>query len=72
MPLSPDQETLEHEAKVQQMQADTANKNADTRLKDEQRRWEPWKALSAAFGAGIAFASALIGAAAWIASRFIH
>ena len=72
MPLSPDQETLEHEAKVQQMQADIANKNADTRLKDEQRRWEPWKALSAAFGAGIAFASALIAAAAWIASRLMH
>lgn len=42
------------------MQTDIANKRADTALKDEQRRWEPWKALSAAFGAGIAVASGLL------------
>ena len=39
------------------MKADIANKNADTDLKQEQLRWEPWKALSAAFGAGLAVAS---------------
>ena len=33
-----------------QMVAGIANKRADTALKEEQRRWEPWKALSAAFG----------------------
>jgi hypothetical protein len=54
------------------MQADIANKEADTLLKIEQRRWEPWKALSAAFGAGIAVASGLIALAAWILARFIQ
>ena len=42
------------------MQADIANEKADTALKDEQRRWEPWKALSAAFGAGAVVASGLL------------
>jgi hypothetical protein len=36
------------------LMADIANKEADTLLKTEQLRWEPWKAMSAAFGAGIA------------------
>jgi hypothetical protein len=48
------------------MRAQTENYKADTNLKDEQRRWEPWKALSAAFGAGLAVASGLIALAAWI------
>ena len=48
------------------MQTDILNKKADTALKTEQLRWEPWKALSAAFGAGIAVASALIAAAVWV------
>jgi hypothetical protein len=34
------------------MQADIANKNADTAQQDEQRRWESVKAMFAAFGAG--------------------
>jgi hypothetical protein len=34
-------------------------------LKEEQRRWEV-KAMSAAFGAGVAFASGLIALAAWV------
>ena len=45
---------------------------ADTKLKDEQRRWEPVKAMSAAFGAGVAVASGLIALAAWILAHFIH
>ena len=40
-----------------------------TALKEEQRRWEPWKALSAAFVAGVAVASGLIALAAWIISH---
>lgn len=48
------------------MQADIANKNADTALKSEQLRWEPWKAMSAAFGAGVAVASALIAGGGWL------
>jgi hypothetical protein len=50
----------ERELRMAMMRADIANKVADTALKDEQRRWEPWKALSAAFGAGIAVASGLL------------
>jgi hypothetical protein len=51
------------------MRADIANKEADTSLKREQVRWEPWKALSAAFGAGIAVASGLFALAAWIVTH---
>jgi hypothetical protein len=29
-------------------------------------RWEPWKALSAAFAAGLVVAAGLIGAIAWV------
>ncbi|WP_428542087.1 hypothetical protein [Rhodopila sp.] len=47
------------------MRADIANKTADTKLKEEQRRWEPWKALSAAVGAGVAVTSALFAVMAW-------
>jgi hypothetical protein len=54
------------------MRADIANKEADTMLKLEQVRWEPWKALSAAFGAGVAVASGLIALAAWVLTHFIH
>ena len=49
------------------LRADIAKEEADTGLKREQLRWEPWKALSAAFGAGVAVASALIAAGAWMA-----
>ncbi len=51
--------------------ADIANKEADTLLKREQARWEPWKALSAAFGAGIAVASGLLALAAWVLTHFL-
>jgi hypothetical protein len=53
-----------------QMAADIANKQADTALKDEQRRWEPWKALSAAFGAGVAVATGLFTLAFWVVAHF--
>lgn len=62
----------EQELKLALMRADIANKEADTMLKLEQVRWEPWKALSAAFGAGLAVASGLIALAAWVLARFIH
>lgn len=54
-----------------QLRADIENKRADTDLKREQTRWEPWKALSAAFVAGVAVASALIGATAWIVAHLM-
>lgn len=48
------------------MQADIANKQADTDLKREQLRWEPWKALSVAFSAGVAVATGLLTLGAWL------
>jgi hypothetical protein len=66
MPLT-DDERLELQEAL--MRADIANKNAGTTLKTEQSRWEPWKALSAAFGAGVAVASALIGGALWVGAH---
>jgi hypothetical protein len=54
------------------MRADIANKAADTALKAEQARWEPWKALSAAFGAGLAVASGLIALATWIVAHLVE
>jgi hypothetical protein len=41
-------------------------------LKTERVRWEPWKALSAAFGAGVAVATGLFALAAWVLSHFMH
>jgi hypothetical protein len=32
--------------------------------------WEPWKALSAAFAAGIAFATGFVALALWILAHF--
>jgi hypothetical protein len=51
---------------------DPRSVKVDTKLKDEQRRWEPVKAMSAAFGAGVAFASGLIALAAWVLTHFIQ
>jgi hypothetical protein len=69
VPISDDEE---REWKVRLMQADIANKNADTGLKDEPRRWEPVKAMSAAFGAGLAVASALIGLITWLVLHLLQ
>ena len=62
----------DRQLKVDLMRADLANKTADTMLKREQIRWEPWKALSAAFGAGIAVASGLMAIIAWTLTRFFQ
>ncbi len=48
------------------MQADISNKVADTDYKRELTRWEPGKAMSVAFGAGVAVTTALFGALAWL------
>jgi hypothetical protein len=39
---------------------------------DNPARWKPWKALLAAFGAGIAVASGLIAVIAWVLSHFVR
>lgn len=67
-----DADAEERQLRMQLMAAQIANQQADTALKDEQRRWEPWKALSAAFGAGIAVASGLIALAAWLIVHLSH
>ncbi len=48
------------------------NKQADTALKNERRRWQPIKAVSAAFGAGVAVASGLIAATTWVVLNFVR
>ncbi len=60
----------ERELRMAATRADIANKQADTALKDEQRRWEPVKAMSAAFAAGLAVATGLIGVIAWVMSHW--
>jgi hypothetical protein len=57
------------ELEIELMAAEIANKHADTDLKREQVRWEPWKALSAAFAAGIAVATGLFALATWFISH---
>jgi hypothetical protein len=54
------------------MQAQIDNLKSDSALKEEQRRWEPVKAMSAAFGAGLAVATALLGLAVWVLSHLGH
>jgi hypothetical protein len=54
------------------MSAEIANKKADTDLKQAQLRREPWTALSAAFGPGVAVASWLIAATAWVLAHFMQ
>ena len=40
--------------------AKVRNLKADTMLNLEQRRWEPWKVVTTAFAAGVAFTGALL------------
>jgi hypothetical protein len=40
--------------------------NSDLPVKIDQRQWEPWKALSVAFGAGMMVVFAIVGAAVWV------
>ncbi len=54
MPLSADQELLEHRMRVELMAIQT--KHFETQV-----RWEPWKAMAVAAGAGAGVMAALIG-----------
>ena len=54
MPLSADQELLEHEMRVELMAIQI--KHFETQV-----RWEPWKAMAVAAGAGAGVMAALIG-----------
>jgi len=53
------------ELEVEQIKADIALNRAQT-------QWEPWKALSAAFGAGVAVATALAAAMAFLFSHIMR
>jgi hypothetical protein len=57
---------VEQQLRIRLMQADISNKVADTDYKRELTRWEPGKAMSVAFGAGVAVTTALFGALAWL------
>ncbi|MGD0107069.1 MAG: hypothetical protein ABSC06_23980 [Rhodopila sp.] len=50
------------------MKADIANKQADTEYKEGLLRYEPWKVVGVAFGAG----AAVMGAAVALVSAFFH
>ncbi len=54
MPLSADQELLKHKMRVELMAIRT--KHFETQV-----RWEPWKAMAVAAGAGAGVMAALIG-----------
>ncbi len=54
MPLTPEQEFLEHNLRVELM-------NIQKNLFDAQLKWEPWKAMAVAAGAGAALMGAMIG-----------
>jgi hypothetical protein len=64
MPLTPDQELLEHELRVELM-------SIQKQLFDAQLKWEPWKAMAVAAGAGAALMGALIGIITAIVTLFI-
>lgn len=49
------------ELRMEQIRADVRNKDADSNYKLTLARWEPWKAMATAFGAGAAFTLAMIG-----------
>ncbi len=68
MALTPEQELLEHELKVMTMRADVANKNADTDLKSEQLRWEPWKVVATVFTA----TAAVFGSVGVVLGYLLH
>ncbi len=54
MPLTNDQELLEHEMRIALMAVQTEHFKS-------QVRWEPWKAMAVAAGAGAGLMAAAIG-----------
>ncbi len=65
MPLSADQELLEHEMRMELMPI-------QIRHFETQVRWEPWKAMAVAAGAGAGVMAALIGVATLILRAIGH
>ena len=54
MPLTPDQDLLEHEMRIELMAVQTEHFKT-------QIRWEPWKAMAVAAGAGSGITVAILG-----------
>jgi len=52
--------------------AKIANLEADTEYKRMLTRWEPWKAMAVAAGAGATFALAAIAVATFLLAHFGH
>ena len=65
MPLTDEQETLEHEHRIALMRADTA-------LKLEQTRWEPWKVMAAAVGSAAAIFTVLGAGIGFLLARIAY
>lgn len=56
---------------IEQMAADIENKRADTDYKRTMMRWEPWKAMAVAAGAGATFTLAMIALATGLAKLWL-
>ena len=54
MPLSPDRDILEHQLRIELMTVQIEHFKT-------QVRWEPWKAMAVAAGAGAGVTAAIIG-----------
>lgn len=61
----------EQQLRIEQMAADIENKRADTDYKRTMMRWEPWKAMAVAAGAGATFTLAMIALATGLAKLWL-
>jgi hypothetical protein len=69
LPLTDRQETLEHELKVAQMQADIELKQAQSRKSQQDLRFEPVRLVISGFLAGAATMAAAVGLATFLMNR---
>ena len=58
----------ERALRIELLKVDIANKQADTAYKEGLLRYEPWKVVGVAFGAG----ATVMGAAVALVSAFFH
>ena len=61
----------EQRLRIELMAADIENKRADTDYKRTMMRWEPWKAMAVAAGAGATFTLAMIALATGLAKLWL-
>jgi hypothetical protein len=61
----------EQDLRIELMAADIENKRADTDYKRTMMRWEPWKAMAVAAGAGATFTLALLALATGLAKLWL-